>query len=102
MDRRNLLSTVEDAHNAGERPTAAFPSSHVGITTILMLLAWHTRNRHFFWILMPFFILMCFATVYIKAHYAIDAIAGLVSGVLIYIIMWNLTRRLGEQQRKKS
>ncbi|MBR3389195.1 MAG: phosphatase PAP2 family protein [Prevotella sp.] len=93
---------VEDAHNAGERPTAAFPSSHVGITTILMLLAWHTRNRHFFWILMPFFILMCFATVYIKAHYAIDAIAGLVSGVLIYIIMWNLTRRLGEQQRKKS
>ena len=23
-----------DAHNAGERPTAAFPSSHVGITTV--------------------------------------------------------------------
>ena len=30
---------VEAAHESGERPTAAFPSSHVGITTILTLLA---------------------------------------------------------------
>ena len=83
---------VEDAHNAGERPTAAFPSSHVGITTILMLLAWRTRNRRLFYILLPFFVLMCFATVYIKAHYAIDAIAGLVSGVAIYAALLPATR----------
>ncbi len=36
---------VEDAKEAGERPTAAFPSSHVGVSTICMLLAWHSRNR---------------------------------------------------------
>ena len=33
------------AHDAGERPTAAFPSSHVGITTVLMMLALRTRCR---------------------------------------------------------
>ena len=84
---------VEDAHNAGERPTAAFPSSHVGITTILMCLAWRTRSRRFFWLLMPFFVLMCFATVYIKAHYAIDAVAGLASGMLIYGVLSFATRK---------
>ena len=31
---------LASAHNAGERPTAAFPSSHVGITTVLLWLAW--------------------------------------------------------------
>jgi len=78
---------VEDAHTAGERPTAAFPSSHVGITVILLLLAWHTGNRRFFLLLLPFFVLMFFATVYIRAHYAIDAVAGLLTGVLLYWLL---------------
>lgn len=87
---------VEDAHAAGERPTAAFPSSHVGITTILMLLAWKTRNRWLFWGMMPFFLLMCFATVYIQAHYAIDVFGGLVSGVAIYAVLHFLGGKICE------
>ncbi len=75
---------VEDAHETGERPTAAFPSSHVGISTVLLLLAWRSGSRRLFYILLPFFILMCFATVYIQAHYVIDAIAGLITGVILY------------------
>ena len=78
---------VEEAHAAGERPTAAFPSSHVGITTILMFLAWRTRNKLLFWGMMPFFVLMCLATVYILAHYAIDVIAGWVSAAVIYVVL---------------
>ena len=78
---------VEDAHNAGERPTAAFPSSHVGITTVLMFLAWHSKSKRLFFILLPFFILMFFATVYIQAHYAIDALAGLLTGALLYGVL---------------
>ena len=78
---------VQIAHDAGERPTAAFPSSHVGVTTILMLLAWHSRSRRLFFSLLPFFLLMCFATVYIQAHYAIDALAGLLSGLVIYFLL---------------
>ena len=67
---------VEDAKAAGERPTAAFPSSHVGIATVCMLLAAHTRQRKLVLLMLPFYIFLCFSTVYIQAHYAIDALAG--------------------------
>ncbi len=75
---------LEMTHDAGERPTAAFPSSHVGITTVVFLLALRTRNRRLIFTVLPFYVLMCFATVYIRAHYAIDALAGLVSGIAFY------------------
>ena len=84
---------VENAKAAGERPTAAFPSSHVGISTILMFLAWHTRERRLFFVLLPFFVLLCISTVYIQAHYAIDALAGLLSGTIIYYVLFYLTRK---------
>ncbi len=84
---------VENAKAAGERPTAAFPSSHVGISTILMFLAWHTRERRLFFVLLPFFVLLCISTVYIQAHYAIDAFAGLLSGTIIYYVLFYLTRK---------
>ena len=85
---------VEEAHAAGERPTAAFPSSHVGVTTILMILAWRTQNRRLFWFMMPFFILMCLATVYIQAHYTIDVFGGLLSAVVIYAVLNFLGRKI--------
>jgi len=85
---------VEQAKAAGERPTAAFPSSHVGVSTVLMLLAWHTGNRRLLYILLPFYILLCLATVYIQAHYAIDALAGFISGVAIYFALMAATRRM--------
>ena len=68
-------------HDAGERPTAAFPSSHVGVTTVVMLLALRTRSKGLSFTILPFYILMCLSTVYIYAHYAIDAIAGLMTGI---------------------
>jgi membrane-associated phospholipid phosphatase len=85
---------VEAAHQSGERPTAAFPSSHVSICLISLLLAWHSRCKVFFYILIPFAVLLFFSTVYIKAHYAIDALAGLVSGVVVYAFFRYLTRRM--------
>ena len=35
-----FYSLVEGSQQVGERPTAAFPSSHVGMSTILMIMAW--------------------------------------------------------------
>lgn len=78
---------VVDAHRAGERPTAAFPSSHVGISTVLMLLAWQSKNRKLFWILMVFYVLLCLSTVYIYAHYAIDVIGGWLSALLMFTLL---------------
>jgi membrane-associated phospholipid phosphatase len=78
---------VADAHAAGERPTAAFPSSHVGISTILMLLVWSSKSRRLFFLLLPFYVLLCFSTVYIYAHYAIDVLGGWLSALLFYGVL---------------
>lgn len=75
------------AHDAGERPTAAFPSSHVGIATVVMWLAWETRSRKLFFTLLPFAVLLFFSTFYIQAHYVIDAIAGLLIGTIFYFLL---------------
>ena len=76
---------VETSQEVGERPTAAFPSSHVGISTICMIMAWRV-NRKLCYGLAPFYVLLCCATVYIQAHYLIDVFAGWISAVGIYIL----------------
>ena len=88
---------VEGAKAAGERPTAAFPSSHVGITVVLLLLAWHSGSRRLFYFVVPLFILMFFATVYIQAHYAVDTIAGLITGILFYYLFFFVSGKMIER-----
>lgn len=73
-------------HDAGERPTAAFPSSHVGITTVVVLLALRTRSWRLVAAVVPFYVLMCLSTVYIYAHYVIDVLAGWASGIALYAL----------------
>ena len=91
---------VEDAKATGERPTAAFPSSHVGISTVCMWLALHTGNRRLVFILLPFYLFLCMATVYIQAHYLIDALAGLVTGTLFYFVLMGVSR--GMKHRREQ
>ena len=76
---------VEWAQDSGERPTAAFPSSHIGITFILLYLV-RPQSKRFLFILSPFALLLTLATVYIQAHYLIDSIVGFVSAFGIYIL----------------
>lgn len=84
-------SLIEAAQANGERPTAAFPSSHVGISTILMILLW--RNKKFLaWCALPFYVLLCCATVYIEAHYLIDVFGGWISALLLFkLCQWLYT-----------
>lgn len=89
---------VDNAHDAGERPTAAFPSSHVGISTIIMILAWRARSRRFFYALSPFYVLLCFSTVYIYAHYVIDVFAGWLSA-LVFFAAFNRMYKKTESHR---
>ena len=88
------------AHEAGERPTAAFPSSHMGIMVVLLCQAWATRNRWFFWSLVPFGVLMFFATFYLQAHYVIDAIAGVFAGLLMYLLFTALYHLIAPKGKK--
>jgi membrane-associated phospholipid phosphatase len=92
---------VIGAQEVGERPTAAFPSSHVGMSTITMMLAWRIPNmkwRWLFWLMMPLYLLLCCATVYIKAHYLVDSIAGFFSAIaLFYLTKWAYEKIKGKQ-----
>lgn len=77
-------SLVAGAHSAGERPTAAFPSSHVGITTILMLLVRKAKGTTLLKIMIPFYIILCLSTVYIYAHYVVDVFGGWLSAFILF------------------
>lgn len=79
---------VLGAQEVGERPTAAFPSSHVGMSTVTMLLALKSGNRWLFWCMMPLYLLLCCATVYIQAHYLIDSICGFFTALAFFALTW--------------
>ena len=66
------------------------------VRPVLMLLALRARSRRLTLFILPFFILMTLATVYIRAHYLIDVFAGWVSAVLFYAIcqtFWTKAKR---------
>ena len=77
---------VQNTQQVGERPTAAFPSSHVGISTLIFILILKNRRYIFFSILFPVYLALVMATVYIQAHYFIDVIAGLITSVMFYYL----------------
>lgn len=70
-------------HSMGEKPAAAFPSSHVGIMIILLYLS-GKYAKELLKVLIPVGVLLILSTVYIKAHYVIDVIAGFLSVPIIY------------------
>ena len=88
-----FYSLVEGMHDAGERPTAAFPSSHVGITVILSILAWKARNKPLFILTLVFLVLINLATIYLRAHYVIDIIAGWITAIVIYTFLHFFARK---------
>lgn len=82
------------AVHEGERATAAFPSSHIGISTVVGCLLARLCKKRGKWrpmyVFLPFFVFLSMATVYIRAHYLVDAIAGLFSGLLLYYMFYLL------------
>ena len=81
-----IFQNIIHAIQAGaEQPTGAFPSSHVGVTIAILLMSRKTLPL-FFKIAFPITILLVLSTVYIKAHYAVDAIFGvLITPIILYL-----------------
>jgi membrane-associated phospholipid phosphatase len=71
--------------HTGEAATGAMPSSHVGMTLIVLILAYRHFNDFFLWIL-PFALLLFCSTVYIKAHYFVDTLAGFITAPIILLL----------------
>ncbi|WP_298550062.1 phosphatase PAP2 family protein [uncultured Algibacter sp.] len=83
----------------GEQPTGAFPSSHVGISLIILIISKKTIPI-FFKIALPITILLFLSTVYIKAHYLIDVFGGIIVAPLILFISKKLYYNLKTTQSK--
>lgn len=93
-------SLVRTAQEGGERPTAAFPSSHVGMSTILMALLYR-NDRKLMWAFLPLYLILCASTVYIRAHYLVDVFAGWMSAAIIYFVVsraYDFIKSRGPQQ----
>ena len=76
---QNIMHAIQEG---AEQPTGAFPSSHVGVTIAILLLA-RKKLPLFFKICLPLAPILVLSTVYIKAHYAVDAIFGLLIAPII-------------------
>ncbi|RKU36797.1 hypothetical protein C6495_02855 [Candidatus Poribacteria bacterium] len=72
--------------STGSSKGTAFPSSHVSLSVIVLLCALRYDTTAFL-ILLPLCTGLTLGTVFGRFHYAIDALAGAVLAVLIFVIM---------------
>jgi membrane-associated phospholipid phosphatase len=84
-----------------EKPTGAFPSSHVGIAVILCMVAYGPLKKLFYSSL-PFVLGICFATVYLHAHYLVDVLAGIVTAPIFFVFSSFVYERLFAMQNNKK
>lgn len=83
----------------GERPTGAFPSSHVGISCILCYLTYQYARPLLKWMIGITFLLSCSA-IYLKAHYFVDVIGGLLTAPLMILATTFLLNLFSERSRE--
>lgn len=79
----------------GERPTAAFPSSHVGICMLLLWAAFR-YYRKILPVLIPVSLLLILSTIYLRAHYIIDVIAAVGITPLMLFSTKRIYRKLNQ------
>ena len=79
----NLVHTLLES---GSSKGTAFPSSHVAAAVAIVLAVWREDQR-WFWILLMPTLFLCFATVYGRFHYGIDALVGFVYGVGVWLLV---------------
>jgi membrane-associated phospholipid phosphatase len=72
-----------------------FPSLHVAISFVVWLYAWRNSKR-LFWILAPFILSLWVSTVYLRYHYLVDCVAGLLLAPLSYWLANASFARFGE------
>ncbi len=82
-----MALAIQSALNRLENTkTDAFPSGHTAVTLMSLYYAWKSREKVLFWIFLPVVSALVISTVYLRYHYVIDVIAGvLLSAVTIYL-----------------
>lgn len=81
-----VADTIRETLNALERfKQDAFPSGHTAVVLLVLYYAWH-YVRGLFWVFLPVVVALIFSTVYLRYHYVIDVLAGiLLVGVVVVV-----------------
>ena len=77
--------------NAGSNGVDVFPSLHFGASFFLLAFDWQHRRSRFWWLLAPC-VAMWFSTVYLRYHYFVDLLGGLVIAVMGLVAAWGCAR----------
>jgi membrane-associated phospholipid phosphatase len=84
--------------STGSSYGAAFPSSHVAGTVAAAIAGW-LGSRQLGWILLIPTVLLTIGVVYTQMHYAVDALAGAVLGIVVSLALARLTREGPDQSQ---
>ncbi len=87
LQANSLTTAIQNTLNGLEHnKTDAFPSGHTAVALMTLYYAWKSGEKALAWILLPLVSGLIFATVYLRYHYVIDVIAGvLLTAVTIYV-----------------
>jgi len=82
----HLLEPIEHAIEVTAQDSrGAFPSLHCATSFLSLFFAWR-YVRWLFWVMIPLVALLILSTIYLRHHYVIDLIAGLVLAIIIFPI----------------
>ena len=80
-----LLQTINRSILKASASRGAFPSLHCAVSLVALLFA-RRYIRWLFYVMLPAVAVLLISTVYLRHHYVIDLIAGLILGVFIFWI----------------
>jgi len=89
-----LIQWMQQSLNSLEHnKTDAFPSGHTAVALVTLFFAWKYQQRALFRVLVPAVSALIVSTVYLRYHYVVDVISGMLLALLtIFISSW--THRL--------
>ena len=74
---------------------SSFPSVHAARITVLFLLFSYTYQSYLAVIFGGIVVLaVCYSRIYLKKHYIIDIISGILMGALVFLGAWNIIPRV--------
>ncbi len=91
LQANSLTTAIQNTLNGLEHnKTDAFPSGHTAVALMTLYYAWKSGEKALTWVLLPLVSGLIFATVYLRYHYVIDVIAG----VLLFAVTISLAPKL--------
>lgn len=87
-----ILAIQETLNRLEQNKTDAFPSGHTAIALVSLYYAWNLREKILARILLPLVLALIVSTVYLRYHYVIDVLAGVVLAILTLVLEPLLSR----------